>query len=393
MTHRRTVVLLLLLLLATVTAARVATASSWVERTDWGRTSDGKPLSVYTLRNARGVTARVTDYGARLLALSVPDRSGTFANVILGPQDAATYLAGGSIAGATIGRFANRIAEGKFTLDGKEYALAVNNGPNHIHGGKVGFDKVVWAGEPIDSKDGPSVRFTRRSPDGEEGYPGNVDVSVTYTLTADNALQIDYAATTDKPTPLNLTNHAYFNLAGVDGPMIEPVLGHVLQLNADRYLPADHRRVPTGELAPVDGTPMDFRQPTPMGQRVAQAPPGKPFGFDHCYVVNRATGDAGKLVVVAMVTDPKSGRSMECRSTEPGVQLFTPVTTRRPTTSPAPTTGASGAPAGAVVKYAAFCLETQHFPDSPNRADFPGVILRPGETFRSTTVYRFSLAR
>ena len=356
-----------------------------VERSAWGQTAEGTPVALYTLRNARGMTAKVTDYGARIITLEVPDRHGKSADIVHGPQDASGCVATG-VAGATVGRFANRIAKGKFTLDGKPFTLAVNNGPNHLHGGKIGFDKFIWTGEAIDAKEGPSVRFTRRSPDGEEGYPGNLDVSVTFTLTDDNALRIDYAATTDQPTPINLTNHAYFNLAGVDGNVIEPVLDHVLQLHADRFLPVDATRIPTGDLVPVAGTLMDFRQPTPIGERIAQAPGSKPFVYDHCYVVNGA--GAGKLAPVATVTEPKSGRRMECLSTEPGVQLYTPATVRRPTTSPTTAPGE----ASPSVRYGAFCLETQHFPDSPNQPNFPNVVLRPGEMFRSTTIYRFSIA-
>ena len=390
MSDRRMMMLLIVTAVDAVTmfAGAALAREPLVERSAWGQTADGAPLALYTLRNARGVTAKVTDYGARLVALEVPDRHGKSANIVLGPQDADGYVASGSVAGATVGRFANRIAKGKFTLDGKPYTLAVNNGPNHLHGGTKGFDKVAWTSEAIDAKDGPSVRFARRSPDGEEGYPGNLDVSVTFTLTADNALRIDYAATTDQPTPINLTNHAYFNLGGVDGASIEPVLDHVLQLHADRFLPVDATRIPTGELAPVQGTLMDFRQPTPIGQRVAKAPGSKSFVYDHCYVV---TGGTEKLMPVATVTEPTSGRMMECLSTEPGVQLYTPATVRRPTTSP--TTAPREAPAApASARYGAFCLETQHFPDSPNQPGFPSVILRPGETFRSTTVYRFSIA-
>jgi aldose 1-epimerase len=356
--------------------------ASGIERTAWGQTPDGTPVHLYTLRGGEGMTVRLTDYGATLVALEVPDRAGTPASVVLGCRDLEGYLKPGPHA-ATIGRFANRIAKGKFTLDGQEYALAVNNGPNHLHGGKKGFNTFVWKGESVEGNDGPAVRFTRRSPDGEEGYPGNVDVSVTYTLTPDNALRIEYAATTDRPTPLNLTNHAYFNLAGADGETIKPVLDHVLQLNAERYLPIDATRIPTGDLAPVENTPMDFRRPTPIGQRIAQANGAKGGAYDHCFVVT--AGGAGGLVPIATVTDPTSGRTMQCFSTEPGVQLYTPVNTRRPTTQPA---HAEEKP----LKYAAFCLETQHFPDSPNRPDFPNVILKPGETFHSTTVYRFSVA-
>ena len=388
MSHRLKLLIVMLVGAVATSVDPALARAPGVERSAWGQTTDGTPLALYMLRNARGMTAMVTDYGARIIALEVPDRHGKSANVVHGPQDAAGCVASG-VAGATVGRFANRITKGRFTLDGKPYTLAVNNGPNHLHGGKMGFDRFVWTGEAIDAKDGPSVRFTRRSPDGEEGYPGNLDVSVTFTLTADNALRIDYAATTDQPTPINLTNHAYFNLGGVDGPTIEPVLDHVLQLHADRYLPVDGTRIPTGELAPVDGTRMDFREPTRIGERVAQAPGSKPFVYDHCYVVNGA--GEGKLAPVAAVTDPKSGRRMECLSTEPGVQLYTPASVRRPTTAP---TTASDAPATAPapIRYGAFCLETQHFPDSPNQPNFPSVIFRPGETFRSTTIYRFSIA-
>jgi aldose 1-epimerase len=358
-------------------------AETRVDRQPWGRTADGTPAHLYTFHGGNGMTVRVTDYGATLVALEVPDRAGTMASVVHGCRDLEGYLKPGPHA-STIGRFANRIAKGKFTLDGKEYVLAVNNGPNHLHGGNKGFNTFVWTGESVDGTDGPAVRFTRRSPDGEEGYPGSVDVSVTYTITRDNALRIDYAATTDKPTPLNLTNHAYFNLGGTDGETIKPVLDHTLQLNAERYLPIDATRIPTGVLAPVEGTPMDFRRPTPIGQRIAQATGAKGGAYDHCFVVTG--GGAGELVPVATVTDPTSGRTMQCFSTEPGVQLYTPVNTRRPGTRPAKSDEAP-------LKYAAFCLEAQHFPDSPNRPEFPNVILRPGETFRSTTVYRFSIAR
>jgi aldose 1-epimerase len=359
--------------------AEVGATGPAVQRRAWGEMPDGTPVNLYTLRNGRGMTVKLTDYGATLVAIEVPDRRGTSNNIILGFQDLAGYLKNNPFFGATVGRVGNRIAKGRFTLDGKEYALAINNGPNHLHGGKKGFDKFVWAGEPIETKDGPSVRFTRRSPDGEEGYPGNLDVTVTYTLTADNAVRIDYAATTDKPTPINLTNHAYFNLAGVDGASVEPILDHVIMIHADRYLPVDPTRIPTGEFAPVEGTPLDFRQPTPIGQRIAQANGAKGGGYDQCYVVNG--GGQGKLVPVATVTDPTSGRRMDVSSTEPGVQFFT---------ANGLNGTLNGKGGGRFTKQTGFCLETQHFPDSPNRANFPSVILRPGETYRTSTVYRFS---
>ena len=346
----------------------------------WGQTPDGTAVRLYTLRNAAGMTVRVMDYGATLVAIEVPDRNGTAGNVTLGFGDLNGYVERNSFFGATVGRYANRIAKGKFTLDGKEYTLAVNNGPNHLHGGKKGFNKFVWTGEPLDTKDGPAVRFTRRSPDGEEGYPGNLDVAVTYTLTADNALRIDYTATTDKPTPVNLTNHAYFNLAGVDGATIDPIVDHVVTINADRFVAPDETRIPTGELATVDGTALDFRKATPIGQRIAEVPGMPSGGYDHCYVVRDA--EQGKLADVATVTDPKSGRTMHVTSTEPGVQFYTASFNGKLKVSGGATLG----------KHAAFCLEMQHFPDSPNRPDFPSTILRPGETYRTTTAYRFSVA-
>ncbi len=362
---------------------RASATQPSVKRDVWGRTPDGMPVSLYTLRGAGGMTVRITDYGATLVAIEVPDRNGASSNVILGFQDLAGYLKNSPFFGATVGRVSNRIAKGKLTLDGKEYTLAVNNGPNHLHGGKKGFDKFVWSGEPIEGEgaEGPAIRFTRRSPDGEEGYPGTLDASVTFTLTPDNAVHIDYAATTDTPTPINLTNHAYFNLAGVDGPTVEPILDHVMQIHADRFLPVDDTMVPTGDFAPVAGTPMDFRQPTSIGQRIAEVPGMKNGGYDHCYVIDG--GGQGKFVPVATVIDPKSGRRMDVLSTEPGVQFYT-ANFRKPTVK--------GKGGGLFANRAAFCLETQHFPDSPNQPKFPSIILRPGEAYRSTTVYRFSLA-
>jgi aldose 1-epimerase len=349
-----------------------------VEKTAWGE-SDGQPVTLFTLRTGSDVTVRLTDYGARLVGIEVPDRNGNVADVTLGFDNLAGYQKHRYF-GATVGRVANRIAKGKFTLDGKDYTLAVNNGPNHLHGGKRGFDRIVWTGARIDGKEGPAVRFRRRSADGEEGYPGNVDVAVTYTLLSDKAVRIDYEATTDARTPVNLSNHTYFNLAGVGAPRVEPVAGHVVTICANRYTPTDDTRIPTGELAPVEGTVMDFRKPMTIGAHVAEVP-GQPPGYDHNYVVNN--GGHGQLIPVATVVDPKSGRQLDVLSTEPGVQFYT-------------ANGFDGSMRGkgalAVPKHAGFCLETQHFPDSVNHPNFPSTILRPGETYRTSTVYRFSIA-
>lgn len=348
-----------------------------VAKQAWGKTEDGTPVSRYTLTSGSGMTVELIDYGATLAAINVPDRNGKMSDVTLGFDDLAGYEKHNPF-GGTVGRFGNRIANGKFTLGGKQYTLATNNGPNHLHGGKRGFDKYVWVGESIANKQGPCVRFTRKSPDGEEGYPGNLNVAVTYTLDG-NAVRIDYEATPDQPTPVNLTNHAYFNLAGVEGPEVPPILDHVIVIHADFFLPVDETMIPTGKLAPVEGTPMDFRKPTPIGQRIAHVRAGKSVGYDHCYVVTG--GGQGQLVPVATVTEPKSGRTMEVLSTEPGVQFYT---------SNFFNGRLIGKAGRRYPKHGGFCLETQHFPDSPNRANFPSVTLEPGETYRSSTVYRFS---
>jgi aldose 1-epimerase len=356
--------------------ARRGNVKAGVERTEFGKTKDGKPVELYTLTNRNGLKAKVMTYGATLTEMQVPDKNGKNESVVLGFDNLDRYLAGHPFFGSTTGRVANRIANGRFTLDGKEYQLATNNGPNHLHGGKVGFDKVVWKAQEVKSNRGPAVKFSYLSPDGEEGYPGALDTDVTYTLTNDNELRIDYEATTDKPTVLNLTNHSYFNLAGEGSG---DVLGHELTINADRYTPTDDTLIPTGELAPVKGTPVDFTKPTRVGERIKSFGAPQGFGYDHNFVVN---GKPGDLRPAARVRDPRSGRVMEVWTTEPGVQLYTA------NHLDGKTTGLSGRPYG---KHAALCLETQHFPDSANnKVDFPTVVLRPGETFKSTTVHKFS---
>jgi aldose 1-epimerase len=339
---------------------------------DWGATADGKRVDLVTLTNRHGAVARITSYGAILTELRMPDRAGQLTNVVLGFDNLGQYLKGHPAFGATIGRFANRIAGARFTLDGKEYRLAANNGRNHIHGGPGGFDKRVWSVETVPARPGEqAVRFRYLSADGEEGYPGNLKVAVTYTLTDSNELHIDYEATTDKPTVINLTNHSYFNLAGSGD-----VLGHELVVEADQYTPANDELIPTGEFAAVKGTALDFTRPRLIGERIDQLKP-RPGGYDHNYVL-RSGG--GTLTRAAVACDPVSGRVLEVLTTEPGVQLFT-------------ANGLDGRLVGvdgvAYVRHGGFCLETQHFPDSINQPQFPTVVLRPGQVFRSATVFRF----
>lgn len=330
-----------------------------VEEAEFGKMPDGTPVKIFTLRNSGGMTMKVMEYGAIITEINALDKSGQLTNVILGADSLETYLKGFGGSAAVIGRFANRIAKARFTLDGKEYTLAANNGPNHLHGGRKGFGQMKWDGQSVSSSDAAAVRFTYRSKDGEEGYPGNLTVHVTYTLTDKNEVRLDYEAATDKATPVNFTNHAYFNLAGGGS-----ALDHILWLAADQYTPVDEGLIPTGEIAPVKGTPLDFTEPTRIGARVDQLPP-RLNGYDHNFVIN---GGGKSLVLAARASDPKTGRVMEMRTTEPGVQLYT----------------------GNHLKHAGFCLETQHYPDSPNQPSFPSVVLRPGEQFKSTTIYTFS---
>jgi aldose 1-epimerase len=344
-----------------------------VHKMEFGE-ADGKEVSLYVLTNAAGVKAKVTNYGGIITELHVPDRDGKFADVVLGFDDLKGYLAGHPYFGAICGRVANRVAKGKFTLNGKEYKLAANNGPNALHGGIKAFDKQVWSVESFLSTDRVGVILRRTSPDGEEGYPGALTTAVTYTLTNENELKIEYHATTDQATPVNLTNHSYFNLAGHGAGTI---LDHELTLNADKYTPTDETLIPTGEIKPVKGTPLDFTTPTPIGSRFDQLK-GDPIGYDQNYVIN---GGGEKLTLAARVRDPKSGRVLEMFTTEPGVQLYTSNFLD----------GKLRGKGGAVYpKHGAFCLEAQHFPDSVNHPEFPSVILEPGKTYTQTTVYKFS---
>jgi aldose 1-epimerase len=334
---------------------------------------DGKRIDIFTLTNAAGMEVRAMTYGAIIMSWKAPDRAGRLGDIVLGFDDPARYLKGDSpYFGAIVGRYGNRIAGARFTLDGKPYTLAANDGVNHLHGGTRGFDKVTWNGAIAKDNRGPSVAFTRTSPDGEEGYPGALTMRVTYTLTARNELIVDYQATTDKPTVLNLTQHSYFNLAG-DGD----ILGHELRLNADRYTPVDKTLIPTGELATVDGTPFDFRKPTPIGARIGSEHTQMQFGrgYDHNWVLARS---GGGLSPAAELYDPKTGRTLQVSTTEPGLQFY----------SGNFLDGTLTGKGGQVYKHrSGLCLETQRFPDSPNKPNFPTTVLRPGETYRTQTVF------
>jgi aldose 1-epimerase len=343
-----------------------------IEQRDFGRTPEGTAVPLFTLRNANGMVVKVTSYGATITELWAPDRTGSVTNVVLGSDSLDAYLRGHPAAASVIGRVANRIAKARFTLDGTEYKLVANSGPNHIHGGNRNFSKVVWQAKALPAKRREaSVQFTYLSKDGEEGYPGNLTVTVTYTLTDANELRLDYTATTDKATPVNLTNHGYFNLAGCGD-----ALGHELWLATDRYTPADAQLIPTGEIASVKGTPLDFTTPTAIGARIAQLKPAL-NGYDHNYVLG---GDGRSPRRCARVFEPRSGRGMEVLTTEPGVQLYTGNHLRD-------FVGVGGAVFG---PHAGVCLETQHYPDSVNHPNFPSTIVRPDKAFKSTTVFKFT---
>ncbi len=370
---KRTAALLLLCFII----APAAAGQGVPKKESFGQTRDGQAVDIYTLKNRRGAEARITTYGGAVVSLKMPDRGGRVDDVVLGFDDIEGYQKTTTYIGALVGRYANRIAKGRFTLNGKEYTLATNNGENHLHGGVRGFDKVVWKARPVPARGGSALELTYFSKDGEEGYPGNLNVRVIYTLTDANELKIDYYATTDKDTVVNLTNHNYYNLAGQGSG---DILGHLLTINASRFTPTDAGAIPTGELRPVRGTPFDFTRPTPIGARIEQDEEqlklGK--GYDHNFVVN---GRAGVLRLAGRVTEPTTGRVMEVWTTEPGMQLYTGNYLD----------GSDVGKGGKPYKYRyGFCLETQHFPDSPNRPEFPSTVLRKGARFRSTTVYKFS---
>ena len=330
----------------------------------------------FSSTNSNGMVAKWISRGATITELHVPDSQGNLADVVLGFDDEAGYASGDNQHfGCATGRYANRIKAGKFTLDGVEYQLAINNGPNHLHGGpKRGIDKVEWEGEAFESTEGSGVKFRYISPDGEENFPGTLAIEITYTLTEENAIKIEYEATTDKATPVNLTNHSYFNLSGHGAGSI---FDHQVQIEADQYTVSDAGLVPTGELADVAGTPLDFRERHAIGERINELIETPPCGYDHNFVLR---GENGVLRRIAEVYDPKSGRVMTVHTDQPGVQLYTGNHLH----------GRACKQGKIYPGYSALCLETQHFPDSPNQPSFPSTILRPGETYRHTCIYAFS---
>lgn len=349
-----------------------------ITQESFGVSAEGAAVTRYTLRNSSGLEAAIITYGGVLTALRVPDRSGALADVVLGYETLEPYEDRGTsfpYFGALVGRYANRIAGGRFELDGVSYQLARNNGPNHLHGGPRGFHHVVWSARDVSAGDGPSLELTYLSPDGEEGYPGNLTVTVSYTLSERNELRIDYQATTDRATVINLTNHSYFNLAGHGD-----ILSHELELNAAHFLPIDATLIPQGELCPVAGTPMDFRAPTPVGRHIAaddeQIRHGQ--GYDHTWVFDKP---ADTLERVGQLYDPGSGRAMELLTTQPSVQLYSG------SQLDGSLTGKGGR---RYERFAGLCLETQHLPDSPNQPQFPSTVLRPDQRYRQTTIYRFA---
>jgi aldose 1-epimerase len=343
-----------------------------IESAPYGKTSDGKNVTLYTLSNAAGNTVEMIDYGAIVVSINVPDKSGKKANVTAGFASIDGYLKRHPYFGATVGRFCNRIAKGKFDIDGKTFTLAINNGPNHLHGGKIGFDMLMWKATELKTDTSVGLRFQLTSPDGDEGYPGNLNVVADYVWDNDNRLTIQFSATTDKPTHVNLTNHAYFNLAG---PSSGTVYKHQLMIAADQYLDVDSDMIPTGKLPAVQGSPLDFVKAHAIGDKITELKATN--GYDHCYVVR---GEAGKLRMAATVVDPTSGRTMEVQTTQPGVQLYTG-------------NFLEGSPGTAGYKtHEAFCLETQHYPDAPNQKTFPSTLLKPTETLKQITTYRFGVS-
>jgi aldose 1-epimerase len=358
-----------------------------ITQAPFGVLPGGAQVSQFTLTNSRGMTVRILDFGGIIREIHVPDRDGRFADVALGFDTLAPYVEDSPYLGALVGRYGNRIAAGRYTLDGKEVQLAVNNGANHLHGGSPGFDKVLWTA----SVDDEGLRLRYRSVDGEQGYPGNLDVTAVYSLSEDNEMVVRFHATTDRPTPVNLTQHSYFNLRGAEGEGEGEdegeggILDQVLTIDADRFVPIDAGLIPLGALAPVTGTPFDFRQPRPIGERIGQ--PDKQLrhgaGYDHCWVLNRNAGSR-KLQRAAHVADPQTGRVLELFTQEPGVQFY----------SGNFLDGSLAGKGGRSLAYrSGFCLEPEHFPDSPNQPDYPGTILRPGEVYATESRFKFSVEK
>ena len=359
-------------------SAQTQTQAGAAAAASFGKMTDGTEAQLFTLTNTHGLKATITNYGGTLTSLLVPDKNGRLSDVVLGFDNLSGYLSpeftkSNPYFGALIGRYGNRIAKGKFTVEGKQYTLATNNGENALHGGKKGYDRVLWQARPGTAADGQTLTLTYLSKDGEEGYPGNLNITVVYTLTNDDALRIDYTATTDKATPVNLTNHAYFNLGLGTAP---DILGHEVVIPADRYTVVDAGLIPTGELRPVKGTPFDFTTPHRIGERIGQVP----GGYDHNWVLNQTEG----MHAAASVYEPTSGRTMEVTTTEPGLQFYTG------NFLDGTLKGKGGTVYG---RHAGFCLETQHFPDSPNQPRFPNTILKPGQALKSSSVYQFGVRK
>lgn len=355
-------------------ALALLVAMAAVTRSPFGAMPDGAVVDLFTLTNGHGIEVRAITYGAIIVSLKTPDRHGRLGDIVLGFDTLEGYLTRSRFFGAVVGRYANRIANARFTLDRRTFELAANNGRNHLHGGRRGFDKIVWKGEPFERDGDVGVVFTHTSPDGDEGYPGTLNVTVTYTLTPRDALVVEYGAATDKATPINLTQHTYFNLAGEGSG---DILKHQLTIDADRYTPTDEAQIPTGEIAPVEGTPFDFRTPSAVGARIdadhEQIRRGK--GYDHNFVLNGAG-----LRHAARVVDPSTGRTLDVATTEPGLQFYSGNNLDG---------SALGKGGHAYGRRSALCLETQHYPDSPNHSNFPSTILRPGERYSTRTVFTF----
>ena len=365
------------------TTSAPSAASSMV-RAPFGRTADGRSAELFTLTNSHGIEVRLTNYGGIITSLRTPDRSGRFDDIALGYDSLSGYLRDTPYFGAIVGRYGNRIARGRFTIDGTTYRLAINNGPNTLHGGLRGFDKVVWNAEPFRNAGGVGVTLDYTSADMEEGYPGTLRTRVTYTLTDDNRLIVDYLATSDKPTPINLTQHSYWNLAG-DGT--RDILGHELTINADSMTPVDSTLIPTGEITPVAGTPFDFRTSMPIGLRIDQRQNTQiryGGGYDHNFVLNRGSAAPDSLLHAARVFEPTTGRTLDVFTTEPGMQFYTGNFLD----------GGITGKSGHIYHYRyGLALETQHYPDSPNHPNFPSTILRPGQQYKTRTVFAFGVAR
>jgi len=351
------------------------TSSLAIQKVEFGKTPDGKTVNLFTIKNTNGVELKVSEFGATLVSLKVPDREGNFKDIIQGFDNLEGYIKDNTFQGVTAGRYANRIGKGKFTLDGKEYTLATNDGENHLHGGVEGFGKKVWKGEELKTDEGVGVKFTYLSKDGEEGYPGNLDCTVKYILNNDNELKIVFDTKTDKPTPVNLTNHAYFNLKGEGEGTI---LDHELKLNAEKYTPVDNGLIPTGEIASVEGTPLDFTEAKKIGADIEKVDKKFSGGYDHNFVLPES---GNSLTMVCRVVEPESGRTMEIYTTKPGTQFY----------SGNFLDGLKGKGGKVYDQHYAFCIEPQYYPDSPNKPNFPSCILRPGEEREEIILYKFSV--